>query len=205
MAKKKRPSPAAEPEPFSYLAVVSEGNAFGGYRCAVQYGGHPLMDLDPDRAAAYATEVTWAITCAEYDAGVFKQLNDMVGMPLEATVHVLRTLRNQRRPILGAATHPLQYEPILSNRDKVPRLLVRLAPEAWRNRFPEEHAKWQWDLPEARQHVAQVMEVSAGVDLDVAYLRLLKTEVGLEPREAQAVVNGLREFLPGMILTDDPE
>lgn len=176
-----------EERPYAYLAVASEANAVGVYTCVLSLGEERLRVLNREAALAYATEVTWAITCAEYDAAVLAQLMAVKDMDMGAVRYVVQGIRRDRRPVLSAATHPLTFEAIVSHRDKVARVNVKHG-EAW----------WTWDLDAARKHVQQVLEVSAGGDMDAVYLRYLKSAVGLDDQWARGMVGLLREHMPGL-------
>lgn len=177
-------------KPFGVLAVISDVSALGTYMTVLELDGQPLRSLDREQALAYAQEMTWAIACAEYDAAVLAQLADVPGLDMGAVVTVVRRLRADRRPILAAATHPLEVTPIVAQSDRKARLTVKCG-----------ETGWQWDLDAARQHVTQVLEVSAAVDLDASYLTLIKTAIGLDDEHGRLMVRVLRNFMPN---TQDP-
>lgn len=184
---------AAAERGFDYLAVYSGVTVSGRYLCTLALGSKTLRTLERDAAAAYVAEVTWAVTCAEYDAAVLRQLID-AKMDPGLMAHIILALRNDRRPVVASATTPLRFTPIVSNRDRVARLSMRLEGS---------DRDWTWELDTARQHVQQVMEVVAGVDLDAAYFRYLRNGVGLDEEEARTYVRMLREHMPGLTDTSD--
>lgn len=171
---------AEEEDRPARLVVASAAAPSGGYVCQLQIDDKPVRDLDRDQATAYATEVMWAVVTAEYDAAVFAQMS-RVGLEMPLIGVVIRSLRNSRRPLLAAATHPLEYTPIVSHRDAQPRLTVRMG-----------ELIWQWELDDARQHLQHVMEVSATVDMDAAYRAELR-KAGLDEEAALGYVATLRE------------
>lgn len=166
------------------LSVVTERRG-SGYVCALYLGEELLRVLDRETAAAYCTEWTWAIACAEHDAGVVQQLSTM-GVANKYVRQMIRHLRNDRRPILAAALDPVADLSTIVSAQTRQGLIggnVRGVP-------------FQWDLDTARTHVTYVMEVVAGVDLDTQYAQHLRGIIGLDEAEADAVVLGLRGFMP---------
>lgn len=173
-------------EGFAYLGVSSDVSALGTYTCQLTLGQELLRVLDREEALTYCTELTWAITCAEYDAAVLKQLKAVEGLEMVHVTMVVQGIRQDRRPVLSSPTHPVSYEPIVSHRDLQPRITAVCG-----------DTRWQWDLDVARQHVSQVMEVAAGVDMDASYFQYLRSAVDVDMGTARNMVRLLREHMPG--------
>lgn len=173
-------------EGAGWLGVASTVSPLGVYQCTLLYDGVVLRNLDRAEALAYATEITWAITCASYDAAMHAQLSAVKNMKTEHVGWVIGGVRSDRRPMLAAATFPLEVEPIVSRKDLVGRVNFR-----YQDQF------WTLELEDARNHVAQVLEVSAAVDMDAAYYQRLTGFLGLPEGSARSMVSFLRNHLPG--------
>lgn len=181
---------ASDDQPFVYMGVCSDVGALGTYICTLELDNRPLRALSPAEALAYVTELMWAVTCAEYDAAVLAQLTAVKKLDMEHISWVMRGLREDRRPVQPAATYPVVYTPIVSARDHLPRVTAQCG-----------QTKWQWETEVARQHCQQVLQTSAGVDMDAAYYKHLTGFLGLPEGTAREMVGGLREYLPGMVDT----
>ncbi len=166
------------------FSVVSEPRGRGGYICAMYLGGRLLRALDADAAAAYCAEWTWAISCAEHDAAVLKQLTEM-GIAKRYVAQPIRHLRADRRPIIEAAAAPVTLAPIVSGRTG--EGLVQGSVDG---------VRFQWDLTTARTHVMYVAEVSAASVLDTAYSTHLRGIIGLDDTDASKYVTRLRSYMP---------
>lgn len=177
---------------FQYLGVVSWANKRGGYDCVLRWGREPVKTLNREQALLYVAEVSWALTCAQFDAAVLAQAMEL---DPEGGKHIggviLTALRLDRRPPVPAVTAPLVFTPIVSGRDFAPRINGRYG-----------KTQWTWDLDTARQHITHVLTVAAGVDLDTAYLRYLKHTMELDDRHARGWVDLLTQHIPGTV--DDP-
>lgn len=178
------PRKAADRDPSAYVLLEVEAvpNALGAYVCAISLGGKRVLTLNREQAAAYVTEVTWAVTCAEYDAAVRAQLT-AAKMDRTTTAMVVHNIRGNRRPILASATAPLELNPIVSSRTHQPIMQARLGGK-----------RWQWDMDTTRQHARHVLEVSLGADMDAQYFRFLR-DCNLEEDIARHYVTGLREYM----------
>lgn len=174
-----------------YLSVCAYDPA-GGHGCHLFWGKQKIRQLSPGDAAAYAAELTWIVAAAEYDAAMLAQLTELE-VPRRLTGQLIRQVRADRRPILESATSPLRFQPIVSSLTGKGRIVCTLGEQ-----------EWTWDLATARQHLLHVMEVTAQVDLDLAYGTHLTGIVGLEAERARKVVVMLRHFMESTTDTSEP-
>jgi hypothetical protein len=186
------PPPAAGPpaahdddhDHSNSLWVTSELAPTGVYITTVHLGDKVMCVLDRAAALRYASAFTQAIAYARYDASVFAQLMNIFKGDMSHVGFMIDQLRKDRPPLPADATAPLVLGPIVSREDHKPRLTL----DDDRGRVATLEAS------AAEQHAIHVLELSASVDLDAAYVRLLKSTVGLEDPEARAMVGLLSRW-----------
>lgn len=151
------------------------------------------LEFDQDKALAlagstqvfgYVTGVMDACGRAEYDAAVYHQMTDLdkgEGSEQRA-LHIVRDLR-QDRPDLPVFNGVLALEPGVNAR-REPFLTLKWNDEPFA----------QWETHNARQHAMHILDAFVVADHDAAYLRYLRTNIGLEEGVARAVVAKLADF-----------
>lgn len=181
--RRERPGPHHHDE--NTVWVSSECDPVTGvYVCTVQRGDHVLRSLPRTEALAYADAFTRHVANARYDATVVQQLRGIGVDDMQAVGMVVRDLRAERPSPNPLATHPITIEPMVSQRDLIARLKLT----------DGTGSEWQWDTEDALRHVMHVLEVSAGVDMDALYLRLLRSSIGLDEGTARGMVTRLGDY-----------
>jgi hypothetical protein len=158
-------------------------DTFGTYRCVVELDDDTSHPITRDTAPAYARAILQAVSAAEYDAAVIRQMTQGSGLGRESAVCLVRALRGERPPI--AWPSPLRLEPGVSAAAGEPFLAV------WIHGV----AVGQWTVGQAREHAAGVMEAVEVADLDGGYLRALRA-VDVDMANARAVVGDLGNHRP---------
>lgn len=162
------------------ILVQSDVLPDGSYVLAIHYGQDQSRVLTRAAALRYAAAVHAAATRAEHDAAVVAQLTE-TGLPRHALAGALIDLRNQRPPLNGKATGPLELNPCVSATHGHGFLEVRIAGRL----------TGQWTPGDARDHAGNVLDALEAVDLDTAYRRYLIKDIGVDPTTAAAAVGDL--------------
>lgn len=169
-------------EPTS-IWVRSDVLPDGAYVCTVDFTPDLAVTLTPERALRYVAAVTSAVTAAEYDAAVARQITAKLGLSIGAAASVVAALRADRPPVDQAALDPLVVDPAVHAVTGKPFL------KCWAGDL-----RWQWTPAEAMHHAMAVLTVSSGVDLDAAYRRYLLASVGLDQSHAMAMVEDVAQW-----------
>lgn len=182
--RRKRPPTAPSPDPnnTNVIWVMSDLAPLGGYMCTILRGDRVLHVLSPFAAVRYAAALAGHLAQAEHDASVVAQLHH-IGVEKHDIAMVIDYLRDNRVHLPPGDTAPIMVEPIVSARDLRPRLTLTDGVDGW-----------QWDPADVRQHMCDVLEVSAGVDLDQAYYIALHSLIGLDEPAARALVTRLADY-----------
>jgi hypothetical protein len=140
--------------------------------------------LTPDEALQHAAGILAAVTRAEYDAAVLRQLVDLQGLQAEAAMQMVKEMRTDRPPLDPAATDPMAFEPGVAMAGWRPFLIVEL------------HGRpvGQWSMADARSHALAVLEAVTVADLDSGYYSTLIGAIRLEKSVARQVVDGLKKY-----------
>lgn len=181
-AQQDRP-PTPDGEELDTVWVASDLTPTGVYVTTVGRGNRVLATLDRFAALRWADAFTRHMAYARYDAAVCAQLKH-VGINMVHIGGMINDLRKDRTPVAAADTYPLVIEPMVSHRDLRPRLGI----------LDGRGEPFKWDIPDAEQHVHQVLELSAVTDVDAVYFRLLKHSCGLDEARARAVLGDLGHF-----------
>lgn len=152
------------------------------YVPTIHIGEDVAFPLEGDKALAYALAVQRAAERADYDEIVCTQLMELLKGNGRLVAEVIGTMREQRPPLDDAATAPFTFEPFVSALTRQGGLFVSVHGERL----------FQWDVADARQHAAQVIQVHVGVELDAAYRTLLTETVGVDPHTARVMVDNLQ-------------
>lgn len=155
-----------------------------GYVATIHLTENISYPFKAETALEYAMALLRAWGEADYDAAVFAQVTQKLGMPDEAAAGVLKKLRN-RRPSSGAVlmAGPVLVVPGVSVFNRKPFLRCEVG-----------DLKWQWDGSDVYQHVRHVLEVVAAVECDTIYRAFLVDELGIEPDRALNVVEDISTF-----------
>ena len=148
----------------------------GVYRCVVEIDDDISHPINRDTAPTYTRAILQAVSRAEYDAAVIRQLGPKTNQ--QAAAQLVAGMRGERPPI--AWPSPLQLEPGVSAFTGDAFLHVRVG----------SRTVGQWTIPDAREHATAVMEAVEVADLDGGYLRALRSIDVDEPR-ARTVVDDL--------------
>jgi hypothetical protein len=158
----------------------------GSYLAFVEFTPEIRLPLDRSSAARYVMAVVTQAMHAEHDAAVTAQLTKKLGLPIEAAVEVVGSLRADRPSVDQAATAPLILTPGVSGKTLGPFLAGEVTGSDLR---------WQWTPADAREHAMYVLAVAVAVELDAAYYRYLVESLDLEDTLARAVVHDLGNWL----------
>lgn len=165
--------------------VISDVAPDGTYVTTVHVTDDVAFTLTPAEAIAYAAAVMDASARAQFDAAVFAQMQ-ATGMDRALAASVIVDLRAER-PRLRFAP-PLSFEPLVTAAKCEAQLYVLVNGKRYA----------QWTPADAAQHVTQVLEVAAGVDLDAAYRRYLVGPIGMDDEKARALVGSLANHRSGV-------
>lgn len=172
-------------KPDTAIWVISDVAPDGTYVTTVHATDDVAFTLTPAETMAYAAAVMGVCARAEYDAAVVAQLL-ATGMDVCLAVSVVIDLRAERPPVAFAT--PLSFEPFVIGPTREPQLYVLVNGERYS----------QWTPADAVQHVMQVLEVAAGVDLDAAYRRYLVGPIAMDDKLARALVGALANHRAGV-------
>lgn len=136
----------------------------------------------PESAVEYARAFLQAWGAAEYDAAVFAQLTQKLGMPADKAVRLLAHLRGRRRNPVSYTVGPITVEPGVSAFTGKPFIKCTVGA-----------LQWQWAGADVSQHAQHVLEVSSVVEYDTTYREFL-VEMDIEPERALAVVQDIATF-----------
>jgi len=163
--------------------IKSEPDEAGAYHLFLELGPDDVLPLSAKDVATWAWQVLTAVAIAEYDAAVLRQLTAF-GSKREAATFVL-AMRDDRADgqeidmIEGLCLIPgvsaTNWEPFLT--------LSRHGVDVG-----------QWSRSDAREHVLNVQQALAVTDLDSAYLRVLRSRIGLDEHHAHFLVEHLSEY-----------
>jgi hypothetical protein len=166
------------------LWVSSEPTPTGVYVATVHLGDRVLAVLDRDAALRWTAAVTQVVAYARYDASLYAQLHNIFKGDMNHIGYFMTQLRKDRPPAPAADTAPLLIEPIVSHRDRKPRV-----------KFDDGRGQTgTLEASQAEQHAMHVLEVSITVDIDAAYVRMLKSSIELPDPEARGMVGMLARW-----------
>lgn len=165
--------------------VISDVAPDGTYVTTVHATEDVAFTLTRTEAITYAAQVMDASARAEFDAAVVAQLR-VVGMDMPLIASVVNDLRAERPPIQFST--PLSVDPFVTAAKSEAQLYVLVNGKRYA----------QWTPADAAQHVAQVLEVAAGVDLDAAYRRYLVGPIGMDDEKARTLVGSLANHRSGV-------
>lgn len=155
----------------------------GSYVLTVELDPDTTILLPPERAGRYAATLFQAITYAEYDAAVFRQMVDVVGGMREAA-QVVTDLRKRRPPLDPRPSEPLRFVPGIKHTTQEPFLILERDGKQF----------GQWDIGPAKDHALHVMQGIYAAGLDNAYLSVLTDLVQVEEHTARNVIDDLSRF-----------
>lgn len=163
----------------STIWIKTQPDIEGTYRVVLETGEDASIFLDEHAAMAYASEILRAVASAEYDAAVLAQMSRIAqkGEVDEMSAMVVTDLRQERPPLQWST--PLALVPGVSHRTRKAFLTVEL----------NGLAVGQWDLKDAREHAAFVVEAVHAADLDNAFYRLMRKMDVDDPTARSAVGN----------------
>lgn len=149
----------------------------GKYQAVLDLENGTCYALTAEGTIKHAKNVMRAITQAEYDAAVLKQLKG------NNAVQVIALLRDTRAPIEWAS--PLTLEPNVSNTTGEAYLTIRI------NGSPVGH----WTPSEARIYALGVLEAYEVANCDNEYFSIMTT-VGLEEPLSRRLISDLESYRP---------
>ena len=137
------------------------------------------VTLTPTRALAYASALLAAVADAEYDAAILGQLTGRrLGLAIATASQLIVDMRAER-PTRTASG--LTFVPGVSRRAQHPFIILER----------EGKSIAQLEVSSARRHAMHVLEAPTGADLDAAYLKVLRGQVGLDENVARSVVEDI--------------
>ncbi|GAB3988822.1 hypothetical protein [Nocardioides marmoraquaticus] len=159
----------------------------GGYVVTVSAGEDRARAFKPPQAMRYAAAVTAVAAQAEHDAAVGRQTQALAAeqgeqAALEHAAGVVNLLRGDRASVAPNVTYPIRLTPGVN-----PKLepFITVAVDG-------DQRLGQWTPAAARAHAMHVLESVAVADLDAAYYRALRGQVGLDEATARAAVSQLQ-------------
>lgn len=138
------------------------------------------LPLSSSEAMDYARLFLTAAAAADYDAAVFRQLTEKVGVEKADAARVIGLMKGKR---------PQQWA--------WGGVTVTPGVSAQIQGFVDVEVggrTWQWDTPDAVEHARFVLEVAAGAEFDQRYHEYLVTEMGMDPMTAREMVSDLPRF-----------
>lgn len=172
----------------SCIWVRTDPGIDGVYRPAIDFDDDNAYQLDEKSALAYVMEILRAVAYAEYDAAVLAQMTKVSEGKAEGpelAVSIVQDLREDRPETTGVT--PLRVIPGVSQATREPFLRIEI----------DGRPVGQWTPQDAREHALIVLESVIVADLDSAYLRMLRSLVGLEEDRARTVVGDLQNYRSG--------
>lgn len=157
----------------------------GVYRVELEFDEDNSYGLTEASALVYAMEILRAVAYAEYDAAVLAQMQKVTDGNTELGVQILADLREDR-PETSSVT-PLRLIPGVSAFTGEAFLRIEVAGKS----------VGQWSSDDARGHAAGVLESVIVAELDSAYLRMLRSLVGLAEGPARGAVADLANYRKG--------
>lgn len=159
----------------------------GGYVVTVTAGADRARALKPPQAMRYAAAITAIAAQAEHDAAVGRQTQALAADQgeqgaLEHAAGIVNLLRSDRAPVAPNVTYPIRLTPGV-NPQLQPFITVAV---------DGDQRLGQWTPAAARAHAMHVLESVAVADLDAAYYRALRGQVGLDDATARAAVSQLQ-------------
>lgn len=148
------------------------------------------VTLTPTRASAYGNALLAAVADAEYDHAILRQMSEKLGLPDHVAMQVVVDLRKER-PTREAGG--LRFNPGISQRKRHPFITV----------VGSDGVEYgQLDADAARRHALHVLEAPPAADLDAAYLKVLRSLVGIDENKARQVVEDIGNFRQPWAVSD---
>lgn len=148
-----------------------------GYVVTIEATDDVARILSPTEVMRYAAGIMAAVSRAEYDAAILRQMMVKLGLDKDTAVQIISDLRADRVPLDPSATAPMQFVPSVT-KDLKPFLVVSC----------QDRPLGQWEISGAREHVLAVLEAVAVADLDSGYLQTLVGMVGIDRGRAMQIV-----------------
>lgn len=157
------------------------------FHAEISQGQDTVLSLTQNQALQWAGAVHAAVTAAEYDAAVWRQMDSIIGDMTDddtdrraAIVQVITDLRQDR---------PASY--FVQSLSVQPGVNARLEPFV--TMLINGEPVGQWTAEQARHHAEGCLDVASVAKLDTDYLRTLTTVVGLETDRALNIIVDLAE------------